>query len=188
MQETNSLIYYECGIISTSQIFTYQSVLKLNPFDIVKLTLRNTTKQAIILKQVPKPNFKCLDILELIYSPTKQQIEFIKFISYYYFSSYSETFSLFYFQKNNPLKPISLKTDINLNPTQIEAYNFCKANQISILFGDTGSGKTEIYIKLIENVLNQNKTSILLLPEIAITSQIEKRLKSFFGDYIEVWH
>ena len=189
MQKTDKITYFECAIIGTSQIFTYQTSLKISLFDIVLVTLKNREKKAIIIQEVNKPFFKTLPILKLVYSPTEKEIKFIKFISYYYFSTISETIPLFYFQKNRELKQIeTLKTEIQLSEKQKEAYHFCEKNQISILFGDTGSGKTEIYIKLIENILNQNKTAIFLLPEIAITSQIEKRLKYFFGDYLAIWH
>ena len=75
---------------------------------------------------------------------------------------------------------------MTLSPSQQKAYEFLKENQISILFGDTGSGKTEIYVKLIEDVIEEGKQALFLLPEIAITSQIEKRLSKFFK--IAVWH
>ena len=188
MQTINSLKYFECAIIGTTQVFTYQSNIKLNIFDIVLVTLRNKEVKAIILQEVNKPSFKCKEIISIYYTPTSNEIDFIKFISFYYFSTYSETLSIFNLQKNNSLSPIKIETKIKLNEIQLKAFNFCQNNKISILFGDTGSGKTEIYIKLIENIINQNKTAIFLLPEIAITSQMEKRLKQHFSDLVEIWH
>jgi len=188
LQTINSLKYFECAIIGTTQVFTYQSNIKLNIFDIVLVTLRNKEVKAIILQEVNKPSFKCKEIISIYYTPTSNEIDFIKFISFYYFSTYSETLSIFNLQKNNSLSPIKIETKIKLNEIQLKAFNFCQNNKISILFGDTGSGKTEIYIKLIENIINQNKTAIFLLPEIAITSQMEKRLKQHFSDLVEIWH
>lgn len=57
-----------------------------------------------------------------------------------------------------------------------------------LLHGITGSGKTEIYIKLIDKVLSQGKQVLYLLPEIALTSQIVNRLRRFFGDKVGVYH
>jgi len=57
-----------------------------------------------------------------------------------------------------------------------------------LLHGITASGKTEIYIHLIEKVLKLNKTVLYLLPEIALTSQIIDRLASVFGDKIGIYH
>ena len=52
----------------------------------------------------------------------------------------------------------------------------------------TGSGKTEIYIKLIDEVLKQGRQVLYLLPEIALTSQIVNRLRKYFGDRVGVYH
>ena len=57
-----------------------------------------------------------------------------------------------------------------------------------LLHGVTGSGKTEIYIKLIDEVLKQGKQVLYLLPEIALTSQIVNRLRKYFGDKVGVYH
>lgn len=57
-----------------------------------------------------------------------------------------------------------------------------------LLHGVTSSGKTEIYIKLIERVLQNNKTVLFLLPEISVTSQMIQRIRKFFGDHAGVYH
>jgi primosomal protein N' (replication factor Y) (superfamily II helicase) len=57
-----------------------------------------------------------------------------------------------------------------------------------LLHGVTGSGKTEIYIKMINEVLAQGKQVLYLLPEIALTSQIVNRLRKYFGDRVGVYH
>lgn len=57
-----------------------------------------------------------------------------------------------------------------------------------LLHGVTSSGKTEIYIKLIQEALNRGKQVLYLLPEIALTEQIINRLKKYFGDKVGVYH
>ncbi len=74
----------------------------------------------------------------------------------------------------------------------------CQANALSelnklegevyLLHGVTGSGKTEVYLRAIENVLNDNKTAIMLVPEISLTPQMVGIFKSRFGDKIAVLH
>ena len=75
-----------------------------------------------------------------------------------------------------------------LSQRQNEALNFIEKNDISLLFGDTGSGKTEIYIHLMAKVLKKGKNIIFLMPEISLTSQMQKRLESIFGKRVALWH
>lgn len=75
-----------------------------------------------------------------------------------------------------------------LSPKQQSALKFIESNAKTLLFGDTGSGKTEIYINAIYQTLKQNKSVIFLMPEIALTPQMEQRLKNIFGDLVCIWH
>ncbi|MCL2682786.1 MAG: primosomal protein N' [Bacteroidales bacterium] len=65
--------------------------------------------------------------------------------------------------------------------------DFQKKNVV-LLHGVTGSGKTEIYIKLIEQAVNSGKQVLYLLPEIALTSQIIHRLRKYFGEKVGIYH
>jgi len=82
------------------------------------------------------------------------------------------------------------KKDISLTENQIKACNeilFGKDFKY-LLYGVTGSGKTEVYIKLIDTMLKNDKTSIVLVPEISLTPQIVSRFKSVFKDNIAIFH
>jgi primosomal protein N' (replication factor Y) len=202
------MYFYEVAILSTPNTFTYKSLYKLNLYEFVEVKVKSKIKSGFIVKEVSKPSFNCKSIIlknshslikknNLIKTDkffnnkflTKEYFEIASFISSYYFSSLSESISLFTpFIDNKKFPKIDIQTDINLSNKQKEAFDFVNKNQTSIIFGDTGSGKTEIYIKLIEQIINQNKTAILLLPEISITSQIEKRLVKVFGDLVGIWH
>ena len=61
-------------------------------------------------------------------------------------------------------------------------------NDVALLHGITSSGKTEVYTKLIQEVLDAGKQVLFLLPEIALTTQIITRLQVYFGDQISVFH
>ena len=63
-----------------------------------------------------------------------------------------------------------------------------KTKDVTLLHGITSSGKTEVYTKLIEDVLDQGKQVLFLLPEIALTTQIITRLQVYFGNQISVFH
>ena len=69
--------------------------------------------------------------------------------------------------------------------TIIEQFN---SKQVVLLNGITSSGKTEIYIKLIQEQLNLKKQVLYLLPEIALTTQLVERLQYFFGNNLSVFH
>ncbi len=60
--------------------------------------------------------------------------------------------------------------------------------EVILLHGVTSSGKTEIYVKLIETILAQGKQVLYLLPEIALTAQIINRLRKYFGNVVGVYH
>ena len=59
---------------------------------------------------------------------------------------------------------------------------------VTLLHGVTSSGKTEVYIHLIEEVLQQGKQVLYLVPEIALTTQLTDRLQAVFGDQLVVYH
>ncbi len=61
-------------------------------------------------------------------------------------------------------------------------------NETFLLYGVTGSGKTEIYLQAIENVINKGKEAIVLVPEIALTPQMVEQFKGRFGDKVAVMH
>ncbi|MDG1776383.1 MAG: primosomal protein N' [Crocinitomicaceae bacterium] len=61
-------------------------------------------------------------------------------------------------------------------------------NKVTLLHGVTGSGKTEIYVQLIQEALDTGKQCLFLLPEIALTTQLIQRLSAYFGDQIGVYH
>ncbi len=81
-----------------------------------------------------------------------------------------------------------------LNPEQnvaakglIELYN-SGTPQAALLFGVTGSGKTLVYMEVIENVLNSGRTGLVLVPEISLTPQLMRIFTSRFGDRIAILH
>ena len=79
-----------------------------------------------------------------------------------------------------------------LNEFQEKAYNEIQKQfiekQVVLLHGVTSSGKTEMYIQLINKVLSQGKQVLYLVPEIALTTQLTSRLKRVFGQKLGVYH
>ncbi|QQX76588.1 MULTISPECIES: primosomal protein N' [Aequorivita] len=80
----------------------------------------------------------------------------------------------------------------SLSEVQKKAYEEINAsfekNDVVLLHGVTSSGKTEIYVSLIEEVLATGKQVLYMLPEIALTTQLITRLQKYFGEKISVYH
>jgi primosomal protein N' (replication factor Y) len=85
-----------------------------------------------------------------------------------------------------------LKQKKSLTPAQqkaLEEVRECqKTHIVTLLHGVTGSGKTELYVELIEEQLAQGKQVLFLIPEIALTTQLIERLSAYFGEQIGVYH
>jgi primosomal protein N' (replication factor Y) (superfamily II helicase) len=85
-----------------------------------------------------------------------------------------------------------LHHDILLSQKQINTCKNIKAlfqqHDVVLLHGVTSSGKTHIYLKLIEETISTGKQALYLLPEIALTAQIIKKLKSYFGNQVGIYH
>ena len=85
-----------------------------------------------------------------------------------------------------------LKEKKSLTPAQqkaLEEVRECqKTHIVTLLHGVTGSGKTELYVELIEEQLTQGKQVLFLIPEIALTTQLIERLSAYFGEQIGVYH
>ncbi len=82
------------------------------------------------------------------------------------------------------------KKEVVLTPLQESATKAIEGTDktTSLIFGVTGSGKTEIYLKLIENVIKNDKTAIMLVPEISLTPQMLKKLRGRFGGIAAILH
>jgi primosomal protein N' (replication factor Y) len=88
--------------------------------------------------------------------------------------------------------PKNIYIDFSLSPAQEIAFteikNALNDKHICLLHGATASGKTQLYIKLIEQYILQGKQVLYMLPEIALTVQIVRRLQNHFGGYIALYH
>ena len=151
----------------------YQTYLEVNSIDI-KLTPKQLEIVELIKKhgRVLKSSIKSSIVSTLIKKNVLKEV-------------YEEVYRL-----NNEEKVVDQK--INLTREQELVFNKIKesVNQFQpfLLFGVTGSGKTLVYIKIIEYVLHFNKEVIVLVPEISLTPQIVSRFKKKFGNLIAILH
>lgn len=82
----------------------------------------------------------------------------------------------------------SEKLTIEQNQALESINNYFEQKKTVLLHGVTSSGKTQVYIKLIEKTLVQNKTVLFLLPEISIASQMIQRIRKYFGEITGIYH
>ena len=183
--------YYEVAIVGYFlDALTYESEkeLEIHSEVLVELGKKGEVK-GIVLKKVDKPAFDTKPILQSTNRLlSKSQSELAEFISSYYTCKLGFVLGSF-----EPAKPYTTKqTQIlnapNLSDKQREAFEFAKKNDTSLLFADTGSGKTEIYISLIKEYLEKGEQCLLLMPEIALTPQMQRRLSLYFKDKFIMWH
>ena len=85
-----------------------------------------------------------------------------------------------------------LSSPKQLNPEQNKAVNAIKKakdkNTTFLLDGITGSGKTEVYLQAIQEVINEGKQALILIPEIGLAPQAEERFREYFGDRVMSFH
>jgi len=187
--------FYEVAILkSPLQNLTYQSKENINIGlkVLVQLANRKNLIEAVVVKQVEKPEFICSNILEIsseFYSSFMLETAF--FISKYYVCSLGYALSIFQtFNKNilNEKTDIKINNKIELSTFQQKAKDFLDDKKQALLFASTGSGKTEIYIKTIEENIKTDSQAILLMPEISLTPQMQKKLEKVFGSCVAIWH
>ena len=182
---------------------------QIQPGQLVVVPLGKRKVEGLILKQVENLEDSKFQIKEIeakveIYEPiSKEMIQWLEWLSDYYCHPVGQVTKLVF----PPLKPKTRKSKIE-KPPVVNAQSFrsppqltleqkkcvdgisAKINQFSVhlLFGVTGSGKTEVYLRLLDEVLKSGKTGLMLVPEIALTPQLTDRFSSRFGDQIAVLH
>lgn len=91
-----------------------------------------------------------------------------------------------------PDRPAPAAAMPELTPEQQQALDridgLFGGRDVVLLHGVTGSGKTEIYIRLMERVLREGRNVLYMLPEIALTAQLIGRMRRYFGDAVTVYH
>lgn len=137
----------------------------------------NKTQQIIIDKFNNKDLIKREELLEISASSLKTLIKNNVLIEIK-----KEHYRLDYEEKNDLIKKLSEDQENVVNEVNLNEYN------TYLLHGVTGSGKTEVYIKLISKIIEKKKTAIVLVPEISLTPQMVNRFSEVFGNKIAALH
>ena len=206
-----NFFYYDIAVgLPLRQCFTYKSkdVIKKGKRVIVPFGSKSII--GIVVKRIVKP--KSLKGLKEIISIADEHscfngsiFETIKWASDYYHHPIGEVFFSFIptlLRKQNDKIIIDLddNTEYKLNEedkklklTKEQNINLSKLNKVekfspSLIYGVTGSGKTEIYLQLAEKFILKNQSILILVPEINLIPQLEKRFKDRFNGDIGVYH
>lgn len=182
------------GVISPP--LTYEVYFPCERGMLLEIPLKNKQILGVVLgEQTDSVTFVCKPAQKSVYEFLPTQRLLAEFIAQYYCCNFSQSYGLFTpVAKSSESSPCESNPHIPPHPTptlsqiQSEALEFINATQNPLLFGDTGSGKTEIYIHLIAQYLQNNQQALFLMPEISLTPQIEQRLKKVFGEQVGIWH
>lgn len=168
---------------------------------VVKVPLRNSTVSGLVLNTFSNPpEYSTKDIRENIYENpvlSAWQIKLARWISEYYFCSLQKALQLFLPPKFYPVKDIKkqepsaeLHEKLVLTEKQQEAFNkiINSEKEFSLLHGITGSGKTEIYLHLVEKYLKEGKQCAMIVPEISLTPQMVQYFERIFGKNVAILH
>ena len=187
--------------------FTYESDKKLNPGTYVKVSFGRKTITGVVWDQFEKNSNKKFEIKsvkeKLNIEPLKQKtVDFLNWFSEYNLVPLGMTLKLHLLrgkaiekQKDIEYQKYQIeinKEQFNLSGEQERAFNELVRHdnsfRVHLLQGTTGSGKTIVYFKAVEKIIHKGQQSLILLPEIGLTGEFEKKFKKFFGFEAAVWH
>lgn len=190
--------YVEVVVASTyyhkNEPLTYSSESELPRGAIVTVPLRNKEVTAVVTSEVPKPAFPTKSILDAPDLPPLPQalLKLLDWMREYYPAPLGITAQLFLptaitktSSRSSTSQPKPSRQPTALPPLtkdQDAALKSISSPGSHILHGETGSGKTRVYIELAKRNLEQNLSSIILTPEIGLTSQLTNDFASVFGD------
>ena len=206
-----NIFYYDIAVgLPLRQCFTYKSKDVITKGKRVIVPFGSKSIVGIVVKKIAKP--KSLKGLKEIISIADEHscfngsiFETITWASDYYHHPIGEVFFSFMptlLRKQNDKIIIDPddnaeyklnEEDKKLKLTKEQNINLSKLNKVekfspSLIYGVTGSGKTEIYLQLAEKFILQNKSILILVPEINLIPQLEKRFKNRFNGDIGVYH
>lgn len=190
-------MYYNIQLKKMNMLFTYQSdeEIKLGTYCIVDYN--NKKMEGIVVEKVNvlKKEFNIKSIEKVLDKRLDEKLFLLmQFIHNYYIEPYGNLLSIIEKPEKKEYK------DIKENNTKIEEVHLSDEQQkvyldivnssktVHLINGVTGSGKTQIYIKLIQKALKEDGSAILLVPEITLTSQLKKNLEKALGQNIALWH
>ena len=197
-------MYYQIYVKKRRSTYTYSSDKELEIGTYCEVDFAKSKLLGIVIRESKKEDigdFKIKSIDKVLLDIPKIPENILNlaiFINTYYITDFFASLALVgpYDKmslesiKKLEIEDVDIKEEVCLSEKQFEIYNEIINSKESyfLLHGITGSGKTQIYIKLIIEALNRKKGSIFLVPEISLTTQMVNGLKKIFGDNISIIH
>ncbi len=210
--------FYTIQIRKIPTLLTYQSSEEISAGSLVEVPFRDGKTNGIVVNETKNPDFECQNIgqIQILEALSPLQLKLCEWMSEYYCCSMEKCFELFLpsviWVKNkqpkrkdgelknpdqsHPSKPhhgetLTLQQKQVLEIMNSDANTRILANDANrqyLLHGITGSGKTEIYLQIIKRNITEGKQTILLVPEIALTTELIQYFSEHFPDEISIVH
>lgn len=196
------MFFYEVAPASRqyhgSTPLTYSSEAQLQPGQIIVVKIRNNTTTAFVLHEVKQPDFKTSPIIEIAtVSLPHQHPHLFAWLAEYYPSPIgliAQQFLPLPAPKDYVLNDDTTMPDETVPAPPLTEEQTSTVQQIleqsgtSLLHGDTGTGKTRVYIELTKQALAEGKNVLVLVPEIALSPQIVKSFQAHINAPVRVTH
>jgi primosomal protein N' (replication factor Y) len=206
-----NFFYFQIAVpIPIREVFTYKSSQMLPKGTRVQISFGSKTLIGIVIEQLKsKPTYEVKEVSKIFENkPIFESNIFncLIWASKYYHHPIGEVFQTFTpnllrnDKKSLPNIEDSSINDYKVNESDmhqsltasqtkaIKNINTDKEFNISLLHGVTGSGKTEVYLNLVSNIINKNQAALILVPEINLTPQLHKVFSTRFNGEIGLYH
>lgn len=166
---------------------------------VISLPFRGKKSAGIVISSAEKPDFETKDITGILEGPLpKHLVQIIPWIRDYYSSPVSEIIKTILptgiLKKRREVAPqkihgqIRKRPELTVNQTKIVKDILAKNDKPHLVFGVTGSGKTEVYLDVLEEVIKSGHQAIVLVPEVALTPQTVLRFEERFTGQVALYH
>jgi primosomal protein N' (replication factor Y) len=184
-----------------SEALTYAGERALPLYSVVRVPLQKLSALGVVVEKVDKPAFKTRSILESFDLPPlpKPLVDMVVWLRAYYPAPLGQTtgqilpgqlsqktIAEFIAQPRDVTAPTSDLPPLTAEQTEV-LKTITKADTY-ILHGDTGTGKTRVYVELAKQTIASGKSAIILTPEISLTSQLAHSFQHVFGERVVVVH
>ncbi|MDA9068783.1 primosomal protein N' [Gammaproteobacteria bacterium] len=203
----NKFFYNVSVAIPLRQTFTYHSKQKIISGTRVAVKFGSRSKLGIVTEEIKITTIQTKAIHQVLDNEpifSEVELKILAWASNYYHHPIGEVLGSFLPTNLRNIKTVMddmdsvVKVDIENNPFQknltsqqteaVKTLSELRGFAPTLLYGVTGSGKTEVYIRCIQEQLLQQKSVLLLAPEIALTPQLEQRVKDQFGPAVGMYH